>query len=93
MKYKVITKTRNINKPDNNIWDSDSFAELIEAENAEEAIALAIDYTMDNSNWELINTLTENVSADYENGWIEYKDEDGEEFDILFRAEEVAKCF
>ena len=93
MKYKVITKTRNINKSDNNIWDSDLFAELIEAENAGEAIALAIDYTMDNSNWELINTRTENVSANYENGWIEYKDEDGEEFDILFRAEEVAKCF
>ena len=90
MKYKVIIKTRNINKPDNNIWDSDSFAEFIEAENAEEAIALAIDYTMDNSNWELINTRTENISTDYENGWIEYKDEDGEEFDILFRAEEVA---
>ena len=90
MKYKVITKTRNINKPDNNIWDGDLFAESIEAVNAEEAIALAIDYTMDNSNWELINTRTENVSADYENGWIEYKDEDGEEFDILFRAEEVA---
>ena len=90
MKYKVITKTRNINKPDNNIWDGDLFAEPIEAENAEEAIELAIDYTMDNSNRELINTRTENVSADYENGWIEYKDEDGEEFDILFRAEEVA---
>ena len=93
MKYKVITKTRNINKPDNNIWDSDLFAEPIEAETTEEAIALAIDYTMDNSNWELINTRTENVSADYENGWIEYKDDNGEEFDILFRAEEVAKCF
>ena len=90
MKYKVSTKTRNINKPDNNIWDGDSFAEFIEAENAEEAIALAIDYTMDNSNWELINTQTENISTDYENGWIEYKDDNGEEFDILFRAEEVA---
>lgn len=90
MKYKVITKTRNINKPDNNIWDSDLFAEPIEAVNAEEAITLAIDYTMDNSNWELINTRTENVSADYENGWIEYKDDNGQSFDILFRAEEVA---
>ena len=87
-KYNISTSTEKANTPYNNIWDYESFPDPIEAETEPEAISFAIDYIMENSDWELVNTDRENVSADYENGWITYTDNNNEEYTFFFKAEE-----
>ena len=88
MKYNIAISTEKANTPSNNIWDRDAFPEPIEAETEQEAIEIAIDYTMDSGDWELVDTDRENVSADYENKWITYTDNNENEYTIFFRAEE-----
>ena len=87
-KYNVVTSTEKANATTNNIWEGDTFPDPIEAESENEAIEIAIDYIMDNSNWELVDTDRENVSADYQNGWITYTDNKDNEYTIFFRTEE-----
>lgn len=96
--YKVNVKSWNEAIPDNNIWDSDTFPDYIEAESREEALYDAMGYIMDcidenNGKWiidpEEEREYQEPCEINLDGESIDYTNEDGYRCSILFNVVEI----
>lgn len=84
-KYNVEIKDWHEAEPDNGIWDGDCFQDPVESETEEEAIEIAMDCYVDDSN---LYDEHEDLSVDYETGCITWTEEEYK-VGIIFRAVEI----